>query len=130
MKNNYLLIFAFIIGISILGFLTLSKPASSENSPNLNNVTENNGRQNIEIIAKGGYSPRVSLAKANMPTTLKVKTNGTFDCSSSLTIPQLNFTKLLSNSETIEIPLPAQKPGSVIRGLCGMGMYNFEIQFS
>jgi len=49
------------------------------------------GVQIVEIDAKGGYSPRITDAKAGIPTVLKVKTAGTFDCSSAIAIPSLGY---------------------------------------
>ncbi len=93
------------------------------------NVTIAAGTQLIDITAKGGYSPRSTEAKANMPTVLKVKTNGTFDCSSALTIPGLGYRENLPTSGETVIKVPPQKPGTTIRGLCAMGMYNFAVRF-
>ncbi len=87
------------------------------------------GKQIIEISVRGGYSPRKTIAKAGVPTVLKMKTNGTFDCSSSLMIPQLNYRKLLPSSGVENIEIPASEATGVFRGLCSMGMYNFEIDF-
>lgn len=95
-----------------------------------NNVTVVQGKQVIEIMAKGGYTPRITQAKANIPTVLKVNTRGTFDCSASLTIPSLKYYTLLSPSDVTEIEIPSQKPGVVLQGLCSMGMYSFQINFS
>ena len=67
------------------------------------------GKQVIEIKAKGGYTPREILAKADMPTVIKVKTQGTFDCSSALVIPSLNYRSNLSPSGVTEIEVPPQK---------------------
>ncbi len=87
------------------------------------------GVQIIEITAKGGYAPRRTVAKAGIPTTIRVRTNGTFDCSSSLLIPQLNYHKLLPSSGVEDIEIPASDAKGTLRGLCSMGMYNFEIDF-
>lgn len=87
------------------------------------------GKQVIEIKAKGGYTPREILAKADMLTVIKVKTQGTFDCSSALVIPSLNYRTNLSPSGVTEIELPPQKTGSVLNGTCAMGMYGFSIKF-
>ena len=103
----------------------------SDNSPlveNVHNVSVVGGKQIIEINAKGGYTPRVSFAKANLPTTLRFNTNGTFDCSASVRIPSLNISKLLPNSGTTDIDLGNQKLGT-LHGTCGMGMYPFTIEF-
>lgn len=87
------------------------------------------GKQVIDITAKGGYSPRVVEAKAGVPTVLRVNTNGTFDCSSSLVIPSLGYQKFLKSSGTEEIAISADKAQGTLQGLCSMGMYGFQIKF-
>ena len=84
--------------------------------------------QIIEIEAKGGYTPRKSVAKAGVPTILRFNTNGTFDCSSSVRIPSMNIFKSLPQSGITDIDLGIQKAGT-LQGMCGMGMYPFEIDF-
>ncbi|MCR4280901.1 MAG: cupredoxin domain-containing protein [Candidatus Kaiserbacteria bacterium] len=87
------------------------------------------GKQLIDISAKGGYSPRVVIAKAGMPTVLRVATRGTFDCSASLVIPKLSYQKFLSPTGTEEIPISPEQAQGTMQGLCSMGMYNFQIKF-
>lgn len=87
------------------------------------------GKQIIDITAKGGYSPRVVNAKAGIPTVLRVNTSGTFDCSSSLVIPKLSYQKFLPPSGVEEIVISAEKAQGTLQGLCSMGMYNFQIRF-
>ena len=87
------------------------------------------GKQFIDITAKGGYSPRVVTAKAGMPTVLRVQTNGTFDCSASLVIPKLSYQKFLQSSGTEEIIISPEAAQGTMKGLCSMGMYSFEIDF-
>lgn len=87
------------------------------------------GKQIIDISAKGGYSPRVVMAKAGIPTVLRVTTNGTFDCSASVVIPKLSYQKFLPPSVTEEIPIAAEQATGTLQGLCAMGMYNFKIKF-
>lgn len=117
---------ALIVGAIIL--TGNSRNASSRNGDS-DNVTVLADKQIIEINAKGGYFPKVTNAKSNLPTTLKIKTNGTFDCSSALLIPSAGFRKNLPPSGITEIELPVQKSGSILRGLCGMGMYGFQVRF-
>lgn len=88
-----------------------------------------NGIQIIEIKAKGGYSPRTIEAQANIPTTLSVATANTFDCSSALYIPSINYRKSLPVSGVTTIDLPPQDPGTRFQGMCSMGMYSFTIDF-
>jgi plastocyanin domain-containing protein len=87
------------------------------------------GKQIIDISAKGGYSPRVVVAKAGVPTVLRVTTNGTFDCSASVVIPKLSYQKFLQPSGTEDIAISAEQAQGTLQGLCAMGMYNFQIKF-
>ncbi len=87
------------------------------------------GKQFIDITAKGGYSPRVVAAKAGIPTVLRVSTDGTFDCSASVVIPKLSYQKILQPSGTEDIEISAEQAQGTLQGLCGMGMYNFQIKF-
>lgn len=96
---------------------------------NLNNVEVIDGVQYITIEAKGGYSPRVTSAKAGIPTKLLVKTNGTYDCSVALSIRSANFQKILAKTGEEEIDLGTPSAGTPTLGVCGMGMYSFEINY-
>ncbi len=134
MKNSQIL-----IAITILlagGFIWLAVNLNNINSgvasdpKNTSNITIENGKQVISISAKGGYVPKNTNAKANTPTVLKVNTQGTFDCSASLVIPDLNYKKFLPPSGETFIDIPPQKPGTNLRGICSMGMYNFNINFN
>ncbi len=87
------------------------------------------GKQFIDITAKGGYSPRVVLAKAGVPTVLRVNTSGTFDCSASLVIPKLSYQKFLKSSGTEDINISAEQATGTLQGLCSMGMYSFQVKF-
>ncbi|PJA90161.1 MAG: hypothetical protein CO137_00945 [Candidatus Magasanikbacteria bacterium CG_4_9_14_3_um_filter_32_9] len=86
--------------------------------------------QYITINAKGGYSPKVSTAKAGIPTKLIVKTKGTYDCSASLVIQSIGFQKILSPTGEEVIDLGTPKAGQSLRGLCSMGMYSFLINYN
>jgi len=124
---SIIITFALVIGIGIIFF------GSSKSENNLSEAAQNNkikdGIQYITINAKGGYFPKVSTAKAGIPTKLIVKTDGTYDCSASLVIRSLGFQKILAQTgeEVIDIGIP--KAGQPLQGLCGMGMYNFLINF-
>ena len=93
------------------------------------NVSIVDGKQIITIDARGGYFPQMTIAKADMPTIIKVETKSTFDCSSALVIPDLNYQKNLPPTAVTEIEVPPQKAGEEIQGLCSMGMYSFQIKF-
>jgi plastocyanin domain-containing protein len=129
MKSTVLsiLIAGVIIGAAIV--LSNGGGGNAEDSVPANNVSIVDGRQIVSISAKGGYVPKVSIAKADVPTTLKVETAGTFDCSSSLVIPAIGYRSNLPLSGTTDIELPPQKAGTTLQGLCSMGMYSFSVKF-
>lgn len=131
MKTTIAIIIAgVVIGGAILftrGGGTTSQNTTQETG-SVENVSVVDGKQIIEIKAKGGYTPRISIAKANMPTTLRFDTNGTFDCSSSVRIPSMNITKALPQTGSTDIDLGNPKLGT-LQGTCGMGMYPFQIEF-
>ena len=119
---------AIILGVVIVGavlYITRGGVVDTKN-----NVSIVEGKQVIQIIAKGGYSPRNSVAKAGMPTVLKIKTSGTFDCSSALVIPSLSYRANLPMSGETLIDVPTQPAGSTLQGVCAMGMYSFSVQFN
>lgn len=126
MVQKLIIIIGTVISIALIWGALLANGNSESSSEN---IREEAGAQIIHILARGGYSPRNIIAKADTLTKLEIETSGTYDCSSSLVIPALNFQKLLASTDQVTIDVPPQNSGSSIVGLCGMGMYNFEIQF-
>lgn len=124
-----------ISGIAFVGLMILLFGGNGNSggipsmSGSANNVSVVDGTQIVEIGAKGGYSPKRSVAKAGIPTILRMKTNGTFDCSGAVVIPSINYQENLPMSGSTDIKLPAQEKGKTIQGLCAMGMYSFEVDF-
>ncbi|MBP6975889.1 MAG: cupredoxin domain-containing protein [Candidatus Moranbacteria bacterium] len=120
---------ALLIGgyLVIQLFFSTGTQTVSREEGNANNVTEAEGKQYVEVRAKGGYAPRVSMVKAGIPTILRLRTEGTFDCSSQVRIPSLNVSQSLSPSGVTEVDLGILKPGT-LQGACSMGMYSFEIR--
>jgi len=128
---NKLTIIAFTITAVLIGWafwIVSVKPTNTE-GPVPAAVSIVDGKQIIDISAKGGYSPRIVEAKAGVPTVLRVSTKGTFDCSASLVIPSLSYQKFLQPSGVEEIAIPAERAQGTLQGLCSMGMYNFQIRF-
>ncbi len=111
-----------------LGFVFSGGPVETDSKEAIQNVEIRDGVQYVTITAKGGYLPKVSNAKAGIPTKLVMNTTGTFDCSSSLSIPELGLRKMLPQNGETEIDLGTREAGK-LQGLCSMGMYNFEINF-
>jgi plastocyanin domain-containing protein len=122
-------IVSIIIAIALIAAANIFS-GKAEDPINTVNTEITDGIQKITIEARGGYTPRFTNAKAGLPTKLTIKTQNTFDCSSALVIPDLSYRKNLPPTGTVEIDVPAQEAGSVMRGFCSMGMYNFEIRFN
>lgn len=125
-------IISILVAVALIGgafFLTKGDNDATSNEP-VSNVTVVDGKQIIEIDAKGGYSPKITTAKADMPTVIRVATKGTFDCSSSLTIPAVGYRGNLRPSDVTEIEIPSQKAGETLQGVCSMGMYSFAVNFN
>ncbi len=124
-------IFSIVLVGGIILFSLLSRNNGSTPTGGAStNVSVVDGKQYIDIMAKGGYSPRSIVAKAGMPTVVRVKTQGTFDCSSGLTIPKLKYQKNLSPTGVEEIPVSADQAQGSLQGVCSMGMYSFRIAFN
>lgn len=119
------------LGIIFLGGAKANNNTKTNNSPtsSIQNTEIKDGIQYITINVKGGYSPKISTAKAGIPTKLIMKTNGTYDCSASLVIRSIGYQKILQKTGEEIIDLGTPKAGAPIRGVCGMGMYSFQIDF-
>ena len=126
------IIASIIIALSLVGGSYLLTRNNSSAGPSMtagvNNVTIVDGKQIVEINAKGGYQPRKSIAKEGIPTIIRFNTKGTFDCSSSVRIPSMNISKSLPQTGSTDIDIGNGKLGT-LQGSCGMGMYPFEIEF-
>lgn len=123
-------IISIIIAIVLIGgaFMLTRSGSDTGQVANANNVSIVDGKQIIEITARGGYQPRKSVAKAGIPTIIRFNTKGTFDCSSSVRIPSLGISKSLPQTGSTDIDIGSGKLGT-LQGSCGMGMYPFEVEF-
>lgn len=129
--NKYMIISGMIsisLMTSVLWFVS-GKTGTDGNLGDTSAVSIVAGRQMIDILAKGGYSPRVIAAKSGLPSVLRVKTSGTFDCSASLVIPKLSYQKFLRPSGIEEIAISPEQAQGALTGLCAMGMYSFRVNF-
>lgn len=135
---------AFIISILISGVLiggvvlllsrgdekTVTQDGNYASQTSTPNVSVVDGKQIVEITAQGTYSPKRTIAKSNVPTVIKITTNNTFNCIKSLNFPSLGLRKFLPPTGETLVELPEQKPGSVVKGICSMGMYSFAVNFN
>ncbi len=138
-SDNSSIIFIGVIAVITIGVVLLilgsggsttgTKGVDTSNTTATSGITEQGGKQYIDIKAKNGFSPSVITAKANTNTVLRVSTQNTFDCSSSLIIPKLGITRSLPVTGKTEIDLGTQAPGTEILASCSMGMYKLTIKF-
>lgn len=130
MSSKYISISIILAGVAVSALIFFSDSGSSNGNvvPSLGNAFIQGGKQTIDLSAKGGFTPEKTIAKAGIPTVLRITTAGTFDCSSVISIPELRITKNLPNTGVTEIDLGNRPPG-ILYGSCGMGMYPFEIDF-
>lgn len=83
----------------------------------------------VEIAAlDDGYEPSMVRAKAGQPVQLRVVTNESFGCTRAFVIPAMNLERILPETGTTTIDLPAQQAGT-LRFTCAMGMFGGRIVF-
>lgn len=128
MKQKILISLSAIASIFIIGVAVVSSQGDGKNNSQSAEIKD--GVQIVRILARGGYNPRQVSVKAGTPTMLEVQTKGSYDCSTSLVIPALNYETQLPSTGITKIDIPPQKAGTKITGLCSMGMYSFNINFN
>ncbi|KND49249.1 MAG: hypothetical protein AB203_02540 [Parcubacteria bacterium C7867-008] len=128
MKNLPMILSVLVAALVIGGAIVFSQKPDGSGQV-VQNVSMEGEKQIIEIDAKGGYSPKLTTAKAGVPTVLRLKTNGTYDCSSAVTIPSIGFRKTLDATGVTEVEVPSNIAQGTLEGLCSMGMYNFSVKF-
>ena len=122
---------AIVVAGALVGGAILYTGVSSTGGPAdtpANNVTIVDGKQIVEVSVQAGYRPKKSIAKAGVPTILRFVTKNTYDCSGSGRIPSMGYSAFLPATGETDVDLGTPQPG-VLRGMCGMGMYTFEIDF-
>lgn len=125
---SIVIMIALVIGIGVIFSRQSKNNSVSTGTQSAQNIEIRNGIQYITINARGGYSPKISVAQANIPTKLLVKTNGTYDCSAALVVRSIGYKKTLPQTGEEVIDLGTPKAGT-LQGICSMGMYNFAVNF-
>jgi len=132
-ESKIVLAVILVMVVLIFGFFVLiSNVVNKEEKTGneMNTLIDTNGKQVIDLTAKGGYFPKVIEAKANTEYILRIKTSNTYDCSLSFRIPSLGISKELPNTGVTEILIPSQSVGTELNGTCSMGMYSVKIKFN
>ncbi|MBP7859548.1 cupredoxin domain-containing protein [Patescibacteria group bacterium] len=129
MNKIFLLTLPIFALAGVLFFLSSTDNNRDKVLSEKSEVVQNGDTQEIEILAKGGYSPREINAKSGIKTLLKIKTQNTYDCSAALSIPKLGIREILDSNNIRTFEIDPQEKGSEIQGTCQMGMYGFKINF-
>lgn len=88
------------------------------------------GVQRIVLqVADTSYTPDRVTARAGVPTSLVLRTDGTRGCTRAFVIPSLGFRQVLPESGDTTVELAAPAPG-VLAYTCSMGMYSGQIEFT
>ena len=124
------LIASLLLAVVVIGGAVALGQKSDNAVQAVQNVSMEGEKQIIVIDAKGGYSPKLTTAKAGVPTVIRLKTNGTYDCSSAVTIASLSFRKNLDATGVTEVEVPASSAQGTLEGVCAMGMYTFSVTFT
>ena len=127
--NKNIILSITVCAIIILGAFYLLG-SNGDNTQANDNVKIKDGVQYVQIKVGGGYSPKVSTGKADIPTKLVFDTGEAFDCSTSVVVRQLNFSKILNPNSQETVDAGTLKSGDKISGTCSMGMYSFVINFN
>lgn len=135
--------------VLILGFVTLDGGLNLLGSPfSFQNLTRNLIPSNSDSalaaessqpaasdgnifldVKNDGYFPRTLSAPADTAVTLNLVTNQTYSCSRDFVIPAMNYQKLLAETGTVQVSIPAQPKGTTLFFTCSMGMYTGQIVF-
>lgn len=121
-------------GLNLLGspfsYDAIKQSLSTKDSSTQSTTIDPNAESLTINVTSYNYEPATQNAKANTPYQLKLVTNNTSGCGRYFVIPALKQNKVLPETGTETMNIPAQPAGSTLRLTCSMGMYNAQIQFN
>lgn len=85
-----------------------------------------NGRQEGQVVVKGGYEPEVLYLKQGVPAEVTFKMEDKTACLSHLVVSSLGVDKDLSKEKLAKVQIPTDKAGE-IDYVCGMDMFHGKI---
>jgi uncharacterized protein len=80
-------------------------------------------------VTEDGYSPLVLHLPAQKPVRITWITEDTQTCARSVVIPGLHYQEILPSTGKVNLDIPAQEMGTVLRYSCSMGMYPSQLVF-
>lgn len=85
-----------------------------------------NGRQEGQVVVKGGYEPEVLYLKQGVPAEVTFKMEDKTACLSHVVFSSLGVDKDLSKEKLAKIQIPTDKAGEIDYA-CGMDMFHGKI---
>lgn len=85
-----------------------------------------NGRQEGQVVVKGGYEPEVLYLKQGVPAEVTFKMEDKTACLSHLVFSSLGVDKDLSKEKLAKVQIPTDKAGEIDYA-CGMDMFHGKI---
>ncbi|MBT8804464.1 copper-binding protein [Lactobacillus delbrueckii subsp. bulgaricus] len=85
-----------------------------------------NGRQEGQVVVKGGYEPEVLYLKQGVPAEVTFKMEDKTACLSHVVFSSLGVEKDLSKEKLAKVQIPTDKAGEIDYA-CGMDMFHGKI---
>ena len=85
-----------------------------------------NGRQEGQVVVKGGYEPEVLYLKQGVPAEVTFKMEDKTACLSYVVFSSLGVDKDLSKEKLAKVQIPTDKAGEIDYA-CGMDMFHGKI---
>ncbi|MBT8872365.1 copper-binding protein [Lactobacillus delbrueckii subsp. bulgaricus] len=85
-----------------------------------------NGRQEGQVVVKGGYEPEVLYLKQGVPAEVTFKMEDKTACLSHVVFSSLGVDKDLSKEKLAKFQIPTDKAGEIDYA-CGMDMFHGKI---
>lgn len=85
-----------------------------------------NGRQEGQVVVKGGYEPEVLYLKQGVPAEVTFKIEDKTACLSHVVFSSLGVDKDLSKEKLAKVQIPTDKAGEIDYA-CGMDMFHGKI---
>ena len=131
LKKIITTIMIILVLAAVLFIFTSCGTSTAAETETTAETTNSKTQQIIEVTAQGGgYSPRKIEAKAGVPAILVMKSDGAYGCERAFYIPDLNIGEILPENGQTKFDLGTQPKGTKLVGVCGMGMYYFQIFFN
>jgi plastocyanin domain-containing protein len=84
------------------------------------------GRQEVEIVVRGGYDPGVVRVKRGVPLRLLFNRQDTSSCSEEVVLPDFGIRKFLPTGERTPVDFTPEKAGQ-FEITCGMSMLHGKL---